>query len=84
LIAAENHLIGRSTMIGVASSSKENHSIFAEPSIPVIPAHPNIVEVVALLEDPGLRASQRTALKRVLHDTVHLVRKQDGTVHRFV
>jgi len=47
---------------------------------PVIPAHPNLVEVVALLEDPGLRHRDRAALRRVLHDTVHLVKKQDGKV----
>jgi hypothetical protein len=47
---------------------------------PVIPAHPNIVEMAALLEDPHLQAPQRTALRRVLHDTVHLVKKQDGSV----
>lgn len=46
--------------------------------VPMVPAHPNLVEVVALLEDPGLRHKDRNTLRRVLHDTVHLVRKQDG------
>ncbi|MCU0788395.1 MAG: hypothetical protein MUC91_09440 [Verrucomicrobia bacterium] len=49
-------------------------------SAPVVPAHPNIVEAVALLEEPRLRTRERSQLKRILHDTVHLVRKQDGTV----
>lgn len=48
---------------------------------PVIPAHPNLVEVVALLEDPRLRGKDRVALRRVLHDTVHFVKKRDGHVH---
>lgn len=47
---------------------------------PVIPAHPNIVELVTLLEDPGLQAKERTSLQRVLHDTVRLVKKRDGQV----
>ena len=51
-------------------------------STPVIPDHPNIVEMVTLLEDPGLQAKERTALKRVLHDTVRLVRRRtDGEVY---
>ena len=49
---------------------------------PAIPAHPNLVEVVALLEDPGIRAKDRNNLRRVLHDTVHLVKKKDGSVQR--
>ncbi len=51
---------------------------------PLIPNHPNLVEVVALLEDPRLRGKDRVALRRVLHDTVHLVKKQDGQVHYLV
>ena len=50
-------------------------------SMPAIPAHPNLVEVVALLEDPKVRGKERVALQRVLHDTVHLVKKQDGQIH---
>ena len=53
--------------------------IAVQPS-PVIPDHPNIVEMVALLEDPGLLAKERAALQRELHDTVHLVKKRDGRV----
>ena len=47
---------------------------------PVIPAHPNIVETVTLLEDPAIRTKDRTALQKVLHDTVHLVKRKDGSV----
>jgi hypothetical protein len=45
---------------------------------PVIPPHPNLVEIVALLEDPRLRGKDRVALRRFLHDTVHFVKKQDA------
>lgn len=49
---------------------------------PVIPAHPNIVEIVALLEDPGIQSKDRDTLQQVLHDTVHLVKERDGSVRR--
>lgn len=48
--------------------------------IPTIPNRPNLVEMVALLEDPRLGARDRSHLRRVLHDTVHLVKKQDKAV----
>lgn len=56
-------------------------SISALQQSPAIPAHPNIVEMVTLLEDPNLHAEERTALRRELHDTVHIVKKQDGRFH---
>jgi hypothetical protein len=62
--------------------SNERTNMITLQSAPVIPAHPNIVEAVALLEEPRLRIKERMQLKRVLHDTVHLVRKQDGSVHQ--
>ena len=46
----------------------------------MIPLHPNIVEMAALLEDPTLKASQRNALQRALHETVRIVKKRDGSV----
>lgn len=55
--------------------------MIAIQAAPVIPTHPNLVETVALLEDPGLRAKDRTTLKRVLHDTVRLVKKKDGNTY---
>jgi len=66
----------------VIDQSNERPHMTNLQSPPVIPAHPNIVEMVALLEDPQLRTKERTQLKRVLHDTVHLVRKQDGVVQQ--
>jgi hypothetical protein len=60
--------------------SNERTNMITLQSAPVVPAHPNIVEAVALLEEPRLRTRERSQLKRILHDTVHLVRKQDGTV----
>ena len=67
---------GRVVMDDTGTSNERMTMTAVQPS-PVIPAHPNLVEVVALLEDPGLRGKDRTLLKRVLHDTVHLVKKQD-------
>ena len=64
------------------ATSNERMPMTAVPATPVVPDHPNIVETVTLLEDPGLQAKERTALKRVLHDTVRLVRKKrDGKVY---
>lgn len=48
---------------------------------PAIPAHPNIVEMVTLLEDPNLQGAERSELRRELHDTVLLVKKRDGKIH---
>lgn len=62
-------------------TSDERMIMIAVQPSPVIPDHPNMVEMIALLEDPGLEAKERTALRRELHDTVHLVKKQDGKVH---
>jgi len=61
-------------------TSEERMTMTAVQPTPVIPVHPNIVEMAALLEDPHLREPERLALKRVLHDTVHLVKKRDGTL----
>jgi len=72
---------GRGVMDVIDQSNERPHMTNLQ-SPPVIPAHPNIVEMVALLEDPQLRTKERTQLKRVLHDTVHLVRKQDGVVQQ--
>ena len=65
----ENVTLERSTNLATVQQS------------PVIPANPNIVEMVTLLEDPNLHAKKRSALRRELHDTVHLVKKQDGRIH---
>jgi hypothetical protein len=54
------------------------HEMNASQAVLSIPAKPNLVETAVLLEDPRLTASQRGALQRVLHDTVRLVKKQDG------
>lgn len=56
----------------------EGNNMMTLRQSPAIPAHPNIVEMVALLEDPRLHAATRTALRRELHDTVHLVKKRDN------
>ena len=61
-------------------TSEERTIMTALQPTPVIPAHPNLVEMAALLEDSHLRDRDRFDLQRVLHDTVHLVQKQDGTV----
>ena len=44
---------------------------------PALPLHPNIVEMAALLESSNLRSQERSALQRVLHDTVRFVKKRD-------
>jgi hypothetical protein len=59
----------------------ERISMTALQQTPAIPAHPNIVEMAALLEDPNLLAKDRTSLRRELHDTVHFVKKQDSRTH---
>jgi hypothetical protein len=61
--------------------SNESMTMTAVQATPVIPDHPNIVEIVTLLEDPGLQARERTALRQVLHDTVHLVKKRGGKLY---
>ena len=57
--------------------SNERTNMTTIQTTPVIPAHPNIVEMVALLEEPQLKTKERVELQRVLHDTVHLVKKRD-------
>lgn len=60
--------------------SRERPPMTSSQTTSMIPAHLNIVEMVALLDDPQLRPKERTELRRILHDTVHFVRKQDSTV----
>jgi hypothetical protein len=65
----------QSSKMDVETTNAERNT--ARPGL-AIPARPNLVETAALLEEPRLTASQRGTLKRVLHDTVRLVKKQDA------